>query len=361
MALSHRFLISFCLLFLLISPLAAFAASLAQYREKVQNAKNLADQINYLDQEELSPADYSRYERELLMRLRQSLPPSERVEWKGTSIETNNQWLHDKLNDFEKESTNSPNRTTILTEISERLAAIEQKINELESPVVSDQTNGKESSNLTKDENKQKLDEILRREEYKKAEPEESFFERIMKRIREWLGRNTPQPNIPQTPSTGFQSFSLILQILIYGLIAAAIGYLIYRFAPYFIQRFREREKREKKERIILGEKIAANELPENLFSEAERLAREGNLRGAIRKGYIALLCELSDRKIIGLSQHKTNRDYLRDVRKRRELYEKLNGLTANYERHWYGFETADEKDWEEFKNDYKQAITANR
>jgi hypothetical protein len=80
-------------------------------------------------------------------------------------------------------------------------------------------------------------------------------------------------------------------------------------------------------------------------------------LRGAIRKGYIAFLCELSDRKIIGLSQHKTNRDYLRDVRKKDDLYENMSGLTNNYERHWYGFDAAEEKDWEEFKVRYKQAV----
>ena len=91
-----------------------------------------------------------------------------------------------------------------------------------------------------------------------------------------------------------------------------------------------------------------------DLFAEAERLAREGNLRGAIRKGYIALLCELADRRVIGLAQHKTNRDYLRDVRKRHALYQNMSGLTDNFERHWYGFEKADEKDWEEFNTVYK-------
>ncbi len=92
-------------------------------------------------------------------------------------------------------------------------------------------------------------------------------------------------------------------------------------------------------------------------FAEAENLAGQGNLRGAIRKGYIALLCELADRKIIGLSQHKTNRDYLKDVRKQNELYKNMSGLTNNYERHWYGFDDAEESDWEEFRNSYKKAV----
>ena len=132
---------------------------------------------------------------------------------------------------------------------------------------------------------------------------------------------------------------------------------MIYRFAPFFIKRFRSRETNEKKERVILGERLADNETAQNLFDEAENLARQGNLRGAIRKGYIALLCELSDRKIIGLSQHKTNRDYLRDVRKQNELYQNMSGLTLNFERHWYGFEEARESDWENFKRDYQKAV----
>jgi hypothetical protein len=52
-----------------------------------------------------------------------------------------------------------------------------------------------------------------------------------------------------------------------------------------------------KQERVILGERISAEETAQILFAEAEHLARQGNLRGAIRKGYIALLCDLSDRK----------------------------------------------------------------
>ncbi|MET0754323.1 MAG: DUF4129 domain-containing protein, partial [Pyrinomonadaceae bacterium] len=166
----------------------------------------------------------------------------------------------------------------------------------------------------------------------------------------------TPTPNINPS-AAGFQSVSLVMQIVLYAVILGLIGFLIYRFAPFLASRFRRREKREKKERVILGERIAADETADNLFSEAELLARDGNMRGAIRKGYIALLCELSDRKVIGLSRHKTNRDYLRDVRKKRELYENMSGLTSNFERHWYGFEEAEEKDWEEFRNGYRKAV----
>ena len=82
-------------------------------------------------------------------------------------------------------------------------------------------------------------------------------------------------------------------------------------------------------------------------------------LRGAIRKGYQALLCELSDRKVIGLARHKTNRDYLRDLRKRTDIIENVGGMTSNYERSWYGLRAAKAEDWEEFRVRYHETIGA--
>jgi hypothetical protein len=63
------------------------------------------------------------------------------------------------------------------------------------------------------------------------------------------------------------------------------------------------------------------------------------------------------------LARYKTNRDYLRDVvsssdNERGEFYENINGLTSNFERHWYGFDTVEEKDWDEFKSVYKKALS---
>jgi len=253
------------------------------------------------------------------------------------------------LNEYAKETENSPNRETILTAVYERLDALEQKVEETENA---------EAGSRTKDEDKQKLSEILRREEYQKPEEkQESLFQKLYRKIMKLLAGLFSKPNLPESSASGFQSLSLVLQMLLYALILGVIGFLAYRFAPLFLNRFRQREKREKKERVILGERLSADETAQNLFKEAERLAQTGNLRGAIRKGYIALLCELSDRKVIGLAHHKTNRDYLRDVRKKRELYENMNNLTSNFERHWYGFETTDLEDWENFRNGYKKAF----
>src|SRR5205085_7304959 len=124
--------------------------------------------------------------REIMAKLRTSLPAGEKVEWKGLSVETDNRWLQEKLNEYEKESTPA-RRATILTEIGERLSSIEQKLNELENPP---------ASNRTKDEEKQKLGEILSREEYQKPQKKEkSYIEWLLEKIAAFFEKESPKPN----------------------------------------------------------------------------------------------------------------------------------------------------------------------
>lgn len=334
----------------ILSPVV-YGKTPAQYRDDVKAAQILIESLIYEDVEEMSLPERKNYERRALAEVRGDIPARQTIEWQGTSIETNNQWLADKLNEFEKHPENAAKRAAILTEISERLEAIAQKSDELENPAATPER--------TKNADKQKLAEILNREEYVKPEkPEESFFDKMWRRFKQWLREMFPQKDVPATEAkAGFESLSLVLQAVIYTLLIGFAGFLIYRFAPFFAEKFKARERRGKPERVILGERLADDATARDLFDEAEQMARGGNLRGAIRKGYIALLCELDDRKIIGLAHYKTNRDYLRDVRRRREIFENMNGLTANFERHWYGSEAVEEKDWNEFKDGYKKVV----
>ncbi len=325
------------------------AKTLTAYRADITAAKLLTANLLSPDDEDFPNGDFAAFERESVKQIRAKIPKSETVEWQNSSIETNNQWLIEKLDKFQQIPAGKSERWDVLTEVGEQLGALELKLEELENPSASDRS---------KDEDKQKLAEILRREEYQKPEAkQESLFEKIWRKIMQWIAEFFPKPSISPSAANGFQSLSFILQMLLYALILGVIGFLVYRFAPFFIKRFRVLETTEKRERVILGERLADSETAQNLFDEAENLARQGDLRGAIRKGYIALLCELSDRKIIGLSQHKTNRDYLRDVRKQNELYHNMSGMTINFERHWYGFEEARETDWESFKSDYQKVV----
>ena len=330
---------------------AAVAAQLSEYRENLSHLREDLDRM-IAPAEGATDEENLRFEQEVFEEFPKLLPARDTIEWQGNSVEVDNQWIYDALGGVENELPKSPKRTAILIEISERLVALEAKIIKLETAT---------AAARTKDEDKRKMAEILQREEYQKPEEKQpGLLEKTWDRITKWLEEMFPRSSKPAaSPINNFSSFTFVLQMLLYALILGAIGFLIYRFAPFFVNKYRRNEISKKKERVILGERVAEDETAENLFDEAERLAREGNLRGAIRKGYIALLCELSDRKIIGLSQHKTNRDYLRDLSKQKDLYENVSGLTNNYERHWYGFDAARQSDWEEFRNDYRKAVTA--
>jgi hypothetical protein len=292
-------------------------------------------------------AEYDDYLKRAETTVKHSIPETEKVEIGGTVIETSNGWLRDGFDQFDRAAT-SGEQMKILSSLSERLAAVDQRLKELETTT---------ASQRSKDEDKQKLAEILRREEYRKPDrSEESLFQRIYRQVMEWLANLFPRPNISPVSPTGLQPLSVILQILIYGGVIALVGFLIYKFAPAIADRFRKSDSKDATSRVILGEHIAESVSASDLFSEAESLARQGDFRAAIRKGYIALLCDLSDKKIIGLARHKTNRDYLRDIRKYRPLFENMKRATGSFERHWYGFRRAAAPDWNEFVEQYRAA-----
>lgn len=342
------------IVFVFLFTFSASAKTFQEYQKEVETAElTVTELIGYLyDIEEGVGEQNSIYESRQIAKIRTALPDSERIEWQGTVVETGNQWLKINLDAFADEPLNSPKREKILLEINERLASLSAKLKEIEAS---------SASARSKDEEKQKLAEILSRQEYQKPEKEEkSLFEKWYEAVLEWLSNLFPRTKMPAVNpnSSSVSSLSMVLQIFLYVVVIGIVLFVIYKFAPFFMTKFRKREKREKKDRVILGERIAANTSSATIFDEAEKLAREGNLRGAIRKGYVALLCELSDRKIIGLAQYKTNRDYLRDVRKKRDIYENMNGLTNAFEKHWYGAESANEEDWREFRQKYQQTVS---
>jgi hypothetical protein len=151
-------------------------------------------------------------------------------------------------------------------------------------------------------------------------------------------------------------ALSRVAQVVVIGVSVAAIGFLIWKFAPRYL-RNRRKKKNKREARIVLGERLEPDQTSADLLAQAESLARSGDLRAAIRKAYIALLCELGDRKVISLAQHKTNRDYLGAVRDRPSLFRSMRGLTNSFEIHWYGFVPPGEDDWKEFRNGYQQAL----
>lgn len=334
---------------------SAFAArTVDEYKKSISDARRdiswLIEIAENSDADEVSADD----EIQLFDRLPKLLPASEQITDGNETVETSNAWFVDSAERARSEK-DPAKRREILTEIDERLAAISARIDFLL---------GSSRSTGSKDEDKQKLSEILKRADYKRPEPKkkddsESALEMLLRKVIEWIGSWFPSMAPSSGTSLGVGAAGSVLYYLVIALIVALVGFLLYKLIPLFVPSFKRKIKEEKKDRVILGEKIDENVSSHDLFAAADELARNGDLRGAIRKGYVALLCELSDRNLIGLARHKTNRDYLRDVRPRTEIFQEMNGLTGSFERHWYGEEKAENEDWSEFRRRCGETIKA--
>lgn len=333
------------LLVVLILAAVAMGSTLSDYGSRVAKAREAMSSLHSIDH---TDPEFSGFVAESIRSVRRSVPRNESIDIPQGVVETNNAWLHDELDQYENEP-NIANRDIIAGRVIERLLGIEAGIAEL---------NAAAAGAATKDAEKQKLAEILRRPEYQKpADEGESLFQKWRREFLEWLAKMFPRVAIEPSESAGAGSFSTVLQILLYTLLALGLGYLLFRFLPFFSTRFGGKNGKSDGDRIILGERVAADRTAEDLFAEAEKFALAGELRLAIRKGYVALLCELADRKVIGLARHKTNRDYLVDIRKKTDLFESMRLLTMSFERHWYGAQTAERQEWEDFRERYKKMM----
>lgn len=337
---------------LLLVLFAAFArgAEIADYQQRIRSARDgIQDLLSNVAAEEVGDEVYQS-NGEMFAEVRELLPAEEAVSTSSGEIKTNNRWLIDRLKVAEDEK-DLTKRAEILNEIDGRLAAIGVELQALQNAVAAERS---------KDEDKRKLSEILSRPEYQKPAPkppEESALSKWIRQFLQWLELYLPKFGTGTAPD--LSGGVALVQYILIGLIILLLGFLAYKLVPLFAPRFRRKRKEEKESRVILGETIHEDVSSSDLFGEAERLAREGDLRGAIRKGYVALLCEMSDRKLIGLARHKTNRDYLRDMKSRREIHQKMTRLTGSFERHWYGSQDAKTEDWEEFRRRCGDTIKA--
>lgn len=326
----------------------AGAATLTDYRHRLSEALlevgHLQNATEYED-----PSARQHFVVTSIARIREDLPIKDAVMLNSQSIVVDNSWLDAALHDYEESSGTAAQREQALARIEERLRAIDERLAEIlgEKPAARD-----------KDGDKGRLAEILRRSDFNKAaNPEGSALGRLWDRFVRWLSRlfRGPKP----VASGGSPLIGTLAQILVVGVCLAGIIFLIWKLAPRYLRNRRGRKKEKREARIVLGERLEPDQTSADLLAQAEALARSGDLRAAIRKAYIALLCELGDRKIVSLAQHKTNRDYLNSVRERARLYKLMFHLTSKFELHWYGFQPAVENDWNEFRSAYQQVVNA--
>ena len=331
--------------FMFVCPGQAAAIPISEYHEHLKNAITSLETLAEADEDDL-PSDFETQFTQAIEGIRITLPRNQTVESDGEVYNVDNSWLHQALDEL----TPLDSRFERLEDLLESLRAMNARLIERQ-----DVAQALES----KDDAKNRLKGILARPEYAAKVTGPNALARLIRDFFEWLRKFLPQPREPQPRSLPW--LNLVAKILV---VAAALALLVF-LVRLFLRRFKTTKKikpRKKKEaRIVLGERLEPEQTATNLLSEAEALARSGDLRAAIRKAYIALLVELGDRKVISLAQHKTNRDYLNGLRVLPGLHSRMTGLTNSFERHWYGFAEVDQSDWQNFRDGYLAALHTER
>jgi hypothetical protein len=324
--------------FLFLFPTSVAAIPISQYQQNLKTAIAALERLND------SGDNFDDRLAESIETVRTTLPKQETVEFEGEVCNVDNLWLHKNLDELEQADDPSEK----LGQIIWSLRAIEERVAERQNP--------DERTAENKQWAKTRLESILARPEYATGPQGQNALIRLLQDIARWLEKWIPKPR--QVNPGRIDTITRVAQIIVIGLAVLVILYVLKTVIVWYAGRSRQPRARKKREaRIVLGERLEPDATATDLLSEAETLARQGDLRAAIRKAYIALLVELGDRKLISLAHHKTNRDYLNSLRSVPQLHSRMRGLTESFERHWYGFANTTPNDWQDFRASYHAAL----
>ena len=331
--------------FLFVCPANVAAIPITEYHQRL---KQVIDELVKVVEvnKDFDEAAFEKRMLETTEFVRVTLPEHLTVEVDGEVYNVDNSSLHKNLEHLKE--LPGASQFEKVQQITQFLQAIEARVAERQAAVV---------SAMSKEEAKSKLESILARPEYATEQRGPNAISRLLRDFIRWLQDLFPKRS-PVAPGR-VDFISLIAQILVIGLALAVLIYVVKILLTRFGRTRKTKKPRKKEARIVLGERLEPEATATDLLSQAEILARNGELRAAIRKAYIALLVELGDRKMISLAQHKTNRDYLNSVKSIPPLHATMRGLTDSFERHWYGFEQTTPDDWQNFRAGYLAALRA--
>ncbi len=318
--------------FTLAASSSSAASSAFDYEKRVKRATEQIDRIK-------SDASYAE---EALPYIKESLlPKSEQVEIKGQTITIDNKWLHDKLDAYAN-AKDQQEKSKKLTEIRDSLNALDNQVRE-----AAGITDGKAE---TKQELQDRVRRILAEEQYR--EKKENYLMAKIREIRQQIFRAIQQllNKIFGAIGGASKGTSWLLVLLLAGLLGI-IGYLAYN---YFTTRGRVKKPKTK---TVLGEEIADDAKPSDLADAAMAAAKSGDFRLGIRKLYIALLYELSERELIELDAHATNREYLATVSRFTSLTQPMRYLTDRFDYFWYGMFPSSQEDFANYLTSYREAV----
>ncbi len=224
------------------------------------------------------------------------------------------------------------------------------------------------------------IDDVLRRREFawrtpRKADPAaganavDSFFDNVgrwwkerLDAVGEWmdrlgkklnLGHSRNEPRHEENASSGMSAMTAEFIVVAMGVVLAVLlGVLAWRLWQSL--RVGRAEGRAAPAAPtgptpdLTDDSLLATQLPEDEWLLlARRLLANGDRRLALRAFYLSVLAGLGARGLLGIARHKSNRDYVLELRRRaRDQREMQGAFTRNvsrFERVWYGQHDADD------------------
>ncbi len=323
------------IIILLLMTDAFGAASLADYSKRVGQA---AEQVEIIK-------EGREYEEEANNKIKKFLPQSEQVEIEGQTVTVNNAWLY-ALIDSARDTANGEERDGKLDEAAGRLQALREHLERLQS-----KSSGADSAAA-----REKLREIRNRPEFlrKNDDPLTAFIKKVRKEVMAFLTKLYTK--IIELLFGNNSGASWVYRGVV---IAGLIGALVLAFRMF--RRIKRTPKKREKKRTVLGEEIDAGATSNDLADAALAAAKAGDFRGAVRKLYISLLYELSERNLIELEPNATNREYLAKVSRFQPLVAPMRYLTDRFDYFWYGMFPLTAEDFSVFQARYNEAMASAR
>lgn len=273
------------------------------------------------------------------------------VQWEGRLVTVRDPWLTDAVATLERiaPAQREAQRERIADHLAARSAAVEAELD------AADDTTPAGGTPATRPEDPEALLEgILEQQQYQPP-AEDPRLARAAAEVRErirsaWRGvRDFVRDFFQPREQSGF--WGTIRRLVTLVLAAAgvlALGWFVVRTIL----------------RAAVDSAVADPELdmpeepprPAEMQAEAQRLASGGDLRGAVRALYLALLGRLHEQGVIAYDRHRTNREYLRTMQAGARRKAAFGAVVEVFDRKWYGREACAPEELARFEADARNA-----
>ena len=326
------------LLILFVASESFAAATLLNYEHRIVRA---AEQIERIKSDK-------EYEEEGISYIKRLLPRTEDVELEGVSTQVNNSWIYVLLDSYAAEK-DAQNRMALLNEAVGRLRALDAHLRRAEA----------ETGTSQPENARERIRDILSRRAFQ-PEPETpvgAFIKKVLVRVRRFVAElylsltRMLERLFGTGASVGWISNVVLILVLAVAVIVAV------RFGG----RLRRPKTRSKKTRLVLGEEITAASTSRQLAEAGLAAARAGDFRTAVRKLYVSLLYELSERNLIELEDSATNHEYLKKASGLAGVASPMRYLTDRFDYVWYGMFPSSESEFAAYFARYEEAMERAR